>query len=106
MTRSPWAALSFMAASLLALGLTLPPAGGGTEARFKAVTMAVPVPKPKENVLRGKVTLRVKKPDLTKLTADVRAAINKNADKDFCLGGSPEEVAQQAWQIDPRGGVG
>jgi hypothetical protein len=66
----------------------------------------VPVPKPTGDVLRGKVTLRGTKPDLARLTADVRAATDKNADKDFCLGGSPEEVAQQTWQIDARGGVG
>jgi hypothetical protein len=103
MTRSPWAALSLLAASLLALGLTLPGAGAAG-ARPKAMAMAVPAPK--EPGLRGRVTLRGRRPNLARLTADVRAAVAKNTDKDFCLGGSPEEAAQQDWQIDTQGGVG
>jgi hypothetical protein len=106
MRRSPWTVLAFLTAALLALGLNLPRAADGTGARLKAVTMAVPLPKPRENVLRGKVTVQGKKPDLARLTEDLRAAIAKNTDKDFCLGGSAEEVAQQTWQIGAKGGVG
>jgi hypothetical protein len=104
MTRSPWTALFGLAALLLVPSLALPRAGGGSGAQLKAVRMTVPAPK--EPGLRGKVTLRGPRPNLARLTADVRAAMAKNTDKDVCLGGSAEEAAQQDWQIDAQGGVG
>lgn len=68
------------------------------------------VPRPLTITARGTLTgraiLQGDPPDLAKLNADLRAAIERQGDRDHCLVGSPEETEQQGWKIGKDGGVG
>jgi hypothetical protein len=55
--------------------------------------------------LKGKVVFKGPKPDLKKATDDLQAQMKASADKATCFRGTPEEIVQQKWRIDPKGGV-
>jgi hypothetical protein len=55
--------------------------------------------------LKGKVVFVGPKPDLTKATADLQAQMKASADNATCFKGTAEEIVQQKWRIDPKGGV-
>jgi hypothetical protein len=58
-----------------------------------------------KGVITGKVTLKGNKPDVDKLNTELKAQIDMNTNKDFCLMGKGAEVEQQSWRINDKGEV-
>lgn len=80
--------------------------GGGGEVTKETPAGPTKVLEPKGGVLKGKVTL-TSKPDLEGLTKNLHKAIADKADqKDYCMSGSPTEIAEQAYRIGDNGNLG
>jgi hypothetical protein len=58
-----------------------------------------------KGVITGKVTLKGDKPDFAKLNNELRAEIDKNQNKDFCLMGTGTDLDQQGYRINDKGEV-
>jgi hypothetical protein len=98
----------FATAGALA-GCGRPRAGGTPPAAREAQPppgALLPLEAKSTTTLRGRATFRGPRPDLEALTDELLAAIRAKADDaDHCLRGREEEVSQQVWRIDERGGV-
>lgn len=82
--------------------------GGGSGEVTKTEPSSGPakVLEPKGGVLKGKVTL-VSKPDVEALTKTLQKQIAEKADqKDFCMSGSPSEIAEYKYRIGDNGNLG
>jgi hypothetical protein len=99
---------AFAAASVLA-GCGRPPTVGTPPAPRETkppLRTLRPLEAKGTTTLRGRATFRGPRPDLKALTDELLAAIRAKADDaDYCLRGRKEEVSQQVWRIDERGGV-
>jgi hypothetical protein len=86
---------------------TGPTGGSSSEATQEKEKSSGPakVLEPKGGVLKGKITL-TSKPNVEQLSEQLKVEINKNKAKDFCLSGSPEEIAQQEYRIGKNGNLG
>lgn len=105
-------ALPVFAFSLILAGCggkdTGPTGGGGSSGdvtEHKPPSGPATVLEPKGGVLKGKITLK-SKPNVEQLSAHLKDEINKSNQKDFCLSGTPEEIAEQEYRIGKNGNLG
>jgi hypothetical protein len=104
-------AVPAVAVAAVGIALVLRPAGNAEGNPGGAVHKAQRAPALKElvstgtGVLKGKVVFKGPKPDLKAATAALQAQMNASADKATCFRGTADEIIQQKWRIDPKGGV-
>lgn len=71
----------------------------------KASSGPAKVMESKGGVLKGKIKL-ASKPNIEQLSDQLKSEISKSPQKDFCMSGSPAEIAEQEYRIGKNGNLG